>query len=497
MSGKKAGTWNSVDWQKISYASLDVAGALSEKSASEEETSPPEKKRRPFQVISQDTLGRRVAVIDDDEGIRLYLQEVLTQQGFQVQEFSSAEQFLTELTRKEEAYSPFVDVVLCDVRLPGLDGLSLVTALKERLEGEIPKVLMTAYAEVQAAVKAMREGAYDYLEKPFDTSRLFTVLENALRYRRLSYENRFLKNIIDPDLKLEGVQSQSAAMRSVYDILKKVAAAEANVLLAGERGVGKSLLAQAIHLNSSRADMPFVFVDCATIPDLLLESELFGYALNSKIVRKGFFAKAEGGTLFLRAVENVNAGILDKILKACQEQKVRAPGSQETHPINVRVLASFNKNSNHSVTIEQENFCHLFSVVQLHIPSLRQRKEDVVALAKHFLSETKIQGVAGFTPAALTRLTNLPWRGNVHELRQVVECAAVLAEGNKLIEEWHVPIYEETDEFSEVVDTDRSYVRNLLKKNKKKSGAAKVLGMRRRGLLPRKQDENEEDNNIS
>lgn len=474
-----------------------------------------EARRRSFQLITQDSVQRRVAVIDDDEGIRVYLDDVLTQQGFQVQEYPSAETFLAQADRLAKTGASFADVVLCDVRLPGLDGLSFVTALKKR-GLELPIILMTAYAEVQAAVKAIREGAYDYLEKPFDSARLSSVLENALRFRQLSYENSFLKNIIDSDIKLPGVACQSASMRAIYDLVKRVAPTDSGVLITGESGTGKEVIARAIHDNSERADKPFVSINCSAIPESLLESELFGHTKGSFTGaiqhRKGLFEEAEGGTLFLDEIGDLHFALQAKLLRVFQEQKIRAVGDNKFRPVDVRIVTATHKNLSEEIREGRfrEDLFYRLNVIPVHVPPLRQRKEDIVILAKYFLdrsAERNKSAVKGFTPAALTKLVHLPWKGNVRELQNVVERSVILANGAQ-IDEADIPVgvAVESDDFMDEVaidmpslrDIEKRYILSVLKKhNGKKDAAAKVLGMSRRTLYRKLTDQDGESDTVS
>ncbi|MGZ3650295.1 MAG: sigma-54-dependent transcriptional regulator [Bdellovibrionota bacterium] len=466
------------------------------RSAAERET-----KRKSFQVISRDTVQRRVAVIDDDEGIRLYLSEVLTGQGFQVQEYANAEAFLMKFDASLAQNSgSFVDVILCDVRLPGVDGLTFVSTVKEKTL-DIPVILMTAYAEVQSAVRAMREGAYDYLEKPFDLARLNSVLENSLRYRQLAYENKFLKNMIDPDIKLQGVQCLSPSMKAIYDLIKRVAPTESSVLITGESGVGKEVVAKAIHDNSNRADKPFISINCSAIPESLLESELFGHTKGSFTGatqhRKGLFEEADGGTLFLDEIGDLHFSLQAKLLRVFQEQKIRAVGDNKFRSVNVRIITATHKNLAEEIRAQRfrEDLYYRLNVIPLHIPPLRQRREDVVILAKYFLERSAKKNkvdVKGFTPAALTKLVYLPWKGNVRELQNVIERSVILSSGDQ-IDESDIPVGENSDaddlieemayDMPSLRDVERRYILSVLKKhNGKKDAAAKVLGMSRRTL---------------
>jgi DNA-binding NtrC family response regulator len=459
-----------------------------------------EPRRRNFRLIRQDGVQRRVAVIDDDEGIRLYLQEVLTQQGFQVFEFPSAELFLANLDAKSRQNVSLADVILCDVRLPGIDGLSFVSTLRERAV-DVPTILMTAYAEVQAAVRAMREGAYDYLEKPFDTTRLYSVLENAIRFRKLSYENSFLKNRFDPELRLTGVQCLSPSMRAIYDLVKRIASSETSALINGESGVGKEIIARAIHDNSGRAEKPFLALKCAEIPESLLELELFGHSRESSTGasphRKGLFEQAEGGTLFFEDISELGFGLQAKVLRVFQDQKIRGLNEEKYRPVNVRVIASTRKNLDQEIRQGRflEDLYYRLNAIPIHVPPLRQRREDIVLLAKYFLEEAAVKkqvSVAGFTPAALTKLVHQPWKENVRELQRVVERSLILS-GGETLDESDIPVGEAigTDDLIEGMafempslrDVERRYILSVLKKyNGKKDAAAKFLGMSRRTL---------------
>jgi DNA-binding NtrC family response regulator len=469
--------------------------------------------RRPsFQLISQDSVQRRIAVIDDDEGIRLYLAEVLSQQGFQVLEYPNAEQFLVRLEQSLKNGVTFVDVILCDVRLPGLDGLSFVNKIRERA-ADLPVILMTAFAEVQAAVKAMRDGAYDYLEKPFDLSRLNSVLENAVRFRKLSYENKFLKNMIDPDIHLGGVQCVSPSMRAVYDLIKRVAPSESSVLITGESGVGKEVVARAIHDNGNRSDKPFISINCSAIPESLLESELFGHTKGSFTGatqhRKGLFEEADGGTLFLDEIGELQFSLQAKLLRVFQEHKIRAVGDNTFREVDVRILTATHKNLANEVKEGRfrEDLYYRLNVIPIHIAPLRQRKEDIIALAKFFLEKSAEKNkleAKSFTPAALTKLVSLPWIGNVRELENVIERTVILATGD-LIDEQDIPVEqagdsdsdqlvdEVGDEMPSLRDVEKRYILSVLRKhNGKKDVAAKVLGMSRRTLYRKLTNQDEE-----
>jgi DNA-binding NtrC family response regulator len=457
---------------------------------------------------------RRVAVVDDDEGIRLYLNEVLTQQGFEVFDFASAEPFLAKLEGSQSGGAGFVDVLLCDVRLPGIDGLAMVSQLKER-SFDLPVILMTAFAEVQSAVKAMREGAYDYLEKPFDLSRLSSVLENALKFRELSFENRFLKNMIDSELKLQGVRCASPAMVAVYDLVKRVSLADSSVLITGESGVGKEVVARAIHENSPRAGKPFLSLNCSAIPESLLESELFGHTKGSFTGathhRKGIFEEADGGTLFLDEIGDLQLSLQAKLLRVFQEQKIRAVGDNKFRSVNVRILTATHKNLVEEIGARhfREDLYYRLNVIPVHIPPLRQRREDIPILARYFLEQSARKNgssVKGFTPAAMAKLSELRWSGNVRELQNVIERSVVLSRG-ELLDAADIPIETGADleelmdglscDLPSLRDVEKRYIMSVLQRYQgKKDIAARALGMSRRTLYRKLEDREEGGENL-
>lgn len=437
-----------------------------------------------LRVVPSRLVRKYLAVIDDDEAIQLYLKDTLSQLGFQVWCFDSAESFLQYINIEEKsagAGEPFLcifDVILCDVRLPGQDGLSLVQLLRKR-SADIPIVLMTAYAQIESAVQAIRDGAYDYLEKPFDLDRLTLVIDNALKIRTLSVENRFLKTSGAAGLRLNGVVSQNPAMLAIYDLVKHAAPTRSCVMITGEDGVGKRMLAKAIHMNSDREEMPFISVDCSVTPESLLDSELFGPA-------QGLIQVAEGGTLFINAVDALTLSIQSKLMRVLRERRG-----------DVRVVVATCKNLEAEVQdgrFREDLFYHL-SVIPIHMPPLRQRREDIVGLARFFLMETVGRNnltPKKFTPEAFSVLVQLPWKGNVRELRSVVEKCSRMTSGEE-IDTADLPVIENTelydlepdldDAFPTLKDVEKRYLLSVLRKlDGKKEVAAKVLGMSRRTL---------------
>lgn len=476
----------------------DEAGAGAESSSFDEGNGvvKPEKKR--LRVVPSRLVRRHVAVVDDDEAIQLYLREIFGQIGYSVWCFGSAEALLENLRiegKRKGSEDPFdcpFDVIVCDVRLPGKDGLSLVQILRT-LAPDVPIVLMTAYAQVESAVRAIKEGAYDYLEKPFDLGRLTLVIENALQVRALHVENAFLKGSGAMGLKLTGVVSQSPAMIAVYELVKRVAPSDSCVLITGESGVGKKVIAKALHENSDRANMPFMSMNCSTIPESLIESELFGHTKGSFTGatehRKGLFEEADGGTLFLEEVGDLEPSMQAKLLRALKEGKIRAMGDERLREVDVRVICATSKNLAADIKAGRfrEDLFYQLSVIPIHVPPLRQRKEDILALARSFLTGSK-----SFTPEALSTLAQLPWKGNVKELKNVVERSVVMTTDDQ-IDEVDLPIAESheldefvsdfSEEFPSLKDVEKNYLLSVLRRlDGKKDVAAKVLGLSRRTL---------------
>lgn len=450
---------------------------------------------------------RRVAVIDDDDGVLIYLQDLFNELGFCFLGYKCAEDFFSDLD-KNNANSPmqnFVDAILCDIRLPGIDGISVIKKTHGTIGFNVPIVLITAFSSAPKAVEAIKEGAYDYLEKPFDPSRLSLVLENAMRLRQVSIENSRLRGQVTHEtLKLQGILCTSPAMRVIYDLVKRVAQTSSSVLVTGESGVGKEVIARAIHDNSDRAAKPFVSINCSAIPESLLESELFGHSKGSftgaSQHRRGLFEEADGGTLFLDEIGDLDCSLQVKLLRVLQEQKIRPVGDNKFRTVNVRIITATHKNLAAEIRSRRfrEDLYYRLNVIPIHIPPLRQRKEDIPALSAYFLEKFSRKNdiqLRGFTEEAMTKLMHLPWKGNVRELQNVIERSVVLSSG-AWIEEADIPIWIEQDstELGEVLsdlgqdlpslkDFEKRYILSVLQKNNgKKDAAAKTLGLSRRTL---------------
>ncbi len=379
-------------------------------------------------------MAERVLVVDDDASLRESLALVLGAEGYEV---AVAEDATAALRRAEE--SP-IDVVLCDLRMPGMDGLELLPQLVRRLPG-VPVLLMSAYGTADLAVEAMRRGAYDYLAKPFQPSEVLLALRKTRERERLRRTNQLLQREVDRALGERPIVAASAAMIEVLELVERAAEFKTTVLLTGESGTGKEVLARAIHAQSGRRSEAFVGVNCAAIPENLLESELFGHArgafTGADRARRGLFVEADGGTLFLDEIGELPPALQAKLLRALQEEEVRPVGDSKPRAVNVRVIAATARELETEVATGRfrEDLYYRLNVLRVRVPPLRERREDIPLLVDHFLAhfrETLGRPLRAISDDALDALVRYAWPGNVRELENVIERAAILAEGDRL-----------------------------------------------------------------
>ena len=373
-------------------------------------------------------MARRVLVVDDERGIRAALGQLLEYEGYDVRTAEHAQQALT-------VYPEFrPHLTFLDVKMPGMDGLEALRHLRE-LDPRATVVMISGHATIQTAVEATQLGAYDILEKPLDTDRILVLLRNALAHLELSEENARLRETVQSRFEMVG---RSFALRALQERIAKVAGTPARVLITGENGTGKELVARAIHAESPRSRRPFVEVNCAAIPSELIESELFGHMRGSFTGavgdRAGKFEQADGGTLFLDEIGDMSVAAQAKVLRALQEGVVTRIGGAKPIQVDVRVVAATNKRLEDEIAAGRfrEDLFYRLNVVPLHVPPLRERREDVPALVTHFLQVlAEREGVPprGITDDAIRRLSELEWPGNVRELRNTVERLLILAAG--------------------------------------------------------------------
>ncbi len=370
-------------------------------------------------------------IADDDPGLRESLERTLTREGYRVILASDGNAAL------ERLQAGGVDLVLTDLKMPGLSGIELLRAVKA-IASEVDVILLTAFGTVEEAVKAMKEGAYDFLTKPFQRAQLLRLIRQALERRDLIQQNRALQQRLDDLLQQGAVIGSSPAFRRMMTLLEQVAGSSATVLVQGESGTGKELVARTIHARSARSRGPFVAVNCAALPETLLESELFGYekgAFTGAAGRKeGRFELADGGTLFLDEVSDLSAVTQPKILRVLQEGEFARLGGTKTLRVDVRIVAATNQGLAQMVREKRfrEDLYYRLNVITMTVPPLRERSEDIRVLAQHFLrvyAAKNNRRLEGFTDDAIRRLEAYAWPGNVRELENVIERGVVLTQG--------------------------------------------------------------------
>ncbi|MBI2218674.1 MAG: sigma-54-dependent Fis family transcriptional regulator [Candidatus Rokubacteria bacterium] len=434
----------------------------------------------------------RILVVDNDEGMVEMLARHLDQEGWDVTGLTSGAAARSALQRAE------LDVVLTDLVMEEVDGLALLR--EAQASASRPRViLMTAFGSLETAIEAMRQGAFDYLTKPFKLAQVGVAVRRALEDRQLREENRRLRAEVECRFGPDAVLGKSRAMQTVIEQVRAIAASDASVLLFGESGTGKELVARAIHWSSPRRDGPLVTVNCAAIPEALLESELFGHVkgafTGADRRRRGLFVEANGGTLFLDEISELPMALQPKLLRALQERTVRPVGGDEETAVDFRVVSATNRDL--PVVVREgkfrEDLYYRLAVIPIRIPSLRERPDDIPLLAGHFIERTaKKLGkrLDGFSEDALTWLCAHRWPGNVRELENIVERAVTLArEPLVTVADLRTEFAAVTTEtalrptLTELVD---GYVERVLAETKgDKGAAAKILGISVRTLQRR------------
>jgi two-component system response regulator AtoC len=373
----------------------------------------------------------RILLIEDDPAFRGMLHEALSARGFDLVGAGSAEEGLDILGRE------VFDLILTDVRLPGLSGVEAVPRLRELGRGA-DILVMTAFAERDTAVEAVRRGAYDFFAKPFSLGEMEVVLRRALERRRLQEEVLSLKRSLDPEGPAARVIGQSVVMRSIVHLAGRIAGLDTTVLITGPSGTGKELMAQTVHSLSPRAAGPLVTINCAAIPENLLESELFGHEkgafTGAQAARPGKFEQAQGGTLFLDEIGDMPLSLQPKLLRAVEQKQVERLGGNAVRQVDVRIVAATNQDLEGQVAAKKfrEDLYYRLNVAAIHLPRLAERREDIPLLAAHFLHRVNARlgaGLTGFAAEAMQALLEHDWPGNVRQLANVVERAAIVSEG--------------------------------------------------------------------
>lgn len=371
----------------------------------------------------------KILVIDDEKSIRRALKEILEFEDFEVDEAEDGKEGL------EKATSTFYDIIFCDIKMPKMDGLEALEAMqKEKVES--PVIMISGHGNIETAVEAIKKGAFDFIEKPLDLNRILVTIRNANDKATLVEEKKTLKKTVQK-FKGSSIIGETEEIVNIKEMISKVGPSDARVLITGENGTGKELVARSLHDNSARKDEPFIEVNCAAIPAELIESELFGHekgAFTSAVKqKKGKFELASKGTLFLDEIGDMSASAQAKVLRALQENVIQRVGGEKNIKVNPRIVAATNKNLREE--IEEGNFredlFHRLSVILIHVPSLNDRADDIPLLAEHFLTMTCAEhGIPRkkFTDDALEALKNTNWTGNIRELRNIVERMVILCD---------------------------------------------------------------------
>ncbi len=377
---------------------------------------------------------KRILVVDDEESMRHMLTLILKREGYEVQAVDTGREAL-QLVNSE----PY-DFILSDVVMPEMDGLELLQALKQK-KVEATVIMMSAYGNLDTAVEAMKRGAYDYVNKPFKPDEILLTLRKAEERENLRRENLRLREEVRRDYSFGNIVGKSPEMIQVFETIKKISEYKASVLIIGETGTGKEMVARCIHYSSPRSSEPFVAVNCGAIPETLLESELFGHEkgafTDAKKEKRGSFELAHQGTLFLDEVGELSPSAQVKLLRALQEGEVKRLGSEHPLAVDVRIIAATIRDLSQAVAEGKfrEDLFYRLNVLPLHLPPLRARKEDIPLLADHFIhkyNELHQLGSEGVTEEVMARLLEYSWPGNVRELENTIERAMILAQGKKI-----------------------------------------------------------------
>ncbi len=369
----------------------------------------------------------KILVVDDESSIRNTLKDILEHEKYEVELAEDGNEALEKLAQ----FPP--DLILCDIKMPGMDGIALLGHIREK-DPDATVVMISGHGTIETAVEAIKLGAFDFISKPLDLNRLLITIRNATDKTRLVTETKVLKRKVSKTYDMIG---ESEAIRQIKAMIEKVAPTDARVFITGDNGTGKELVARWLHELSNRSKHPFIEVNCAAIPSELIESELFGHEKGSFTSavkqKKGNFELANGGTIFLDEIGDMSLAAQAKVLRTLQEKKITRVGGEKEFEVDVRVVAATNKNIQAEIRKGsfREDLYHRLSVILIHVPTLNERKEDIPLLAKYFLEEVIAEQnmpPSAFSEKALEELKNIHWTGNIRELRNVVERLAILCD---------------------------------------------------------------------
>jgi DNA-binding NtrC family response regulator len=445
----------------------------------------------------------RILVVDDEMIVCESCKRILEEEGYEVEAALSGK----EAFEKMKANS--FDIVITDLKMPGIDGMEVLRTFRKEYPDSII-IMITGFSTVETAVEAMKLGAFDYIPKPFTPDEVSIVVKKAIEKKSLMAENIYLRQELQEKYGFHNMVGKSKKMQEIYRIIAKVATTDSTVLIYGQSGTGKELIARAIHFNSPRREKQFVTVDCAVLSENLLESELFGHIRGSftgaVATKPGLFEVADGGTVFLDEVGNISLSIQAKLLRVLQEREFTPVGGTKAKKVDIRLIAATNKELEKMIKEEtfREDLYYRLNIVPIYLPALRERQEDIPVLAVHFLkkyAEEMGKKIKGFTPEAMEKLMRYPWPGNVRELENVIERTVVMIDDEMVrVEHLFLPGQQEkeilenqipmtSDELKEikkqvrekaVEEIERAFVLNALERHQwNVTRAAEEVGMLR------------------
>ncbi|MFH1241230.1 MAG: sigma-54 dependent transcriptional regulator [Pseudomonadota bacterium] len=375
-----------------------------------------------------------ILVVDDESLMREALSDWLREDGYEIGLAASGDEAIAKAEEKTW------QVVLLDLKMPGMDGLETLRRLKE-VSPDSEIIMMTAYATIDTAVQAMKEGAFDYLVKPFDPDEIEMQIKKIVVHKELVLENILLRRKLEEKYQYDEIIGKSDAMQEIFELIRRVAPTDSTVLITGESGTGKELIAQAVHANSKRCYMPFIAVSCGALPDTLLESELFGYEkgafTGAEHTRRGRFEMADGGTLFLDEIGDISLKTQVGLLRILQEKEFNRLGGEHAIGVDVRILAATNRDLKKAIRENRfrEDLYYRLNVISIHVPPLRERKEDIPLLAEAAVRKACLEmnkDAVKIAPSALELLMDYDWPGNVRELENIIERALVVGQGKEI-----------------------------------------------------------------
>jgi DNA-binding NtrC family response regulator len=446
----------------------------------------------------------RILVVDDEMIVCESCKRILEEEGYEVETALGGMEAFEKM--KE---NPF-DIVITDLKMPGIDGMEVLRTFRKEYPDAII-IMITGFSTVETAVEAMKLGAFDYISKPFTPDEVSIVVKKAIEQKSLLLENIYLRQELQEKYGFHNIVGKSKKMQEIYRIIAKVAMADSTVLIFGQSGTGKELIARAIHFNSQRREKQFVPVDCAVLSENLLESELFGHVRGSftgaVTTKPGLFEVADGGTVFLDEVGNISLAIQAKLLRVLQEREFTPVGGTKTKKVDIRLIAATNKDLEKMIKESsfREDLYYRLNIVPIYLPTLKERQEDIPLLSVHFLkkyAEEIGKTIKGFTPEAMGKLMKYPWPGNVRELENVIERTVVMMENEEMVRVDHLilpgqqekeglgnPIPMTSEELKElkkvarekaVEDIEKAFVLNALERHQwNVTRAAEEVGMLR------------------